>query len=70
MRMGSSHEELIALEIETGPFHWITYSADGNVLAARSEGGVTHCWLAPSWEEIERAEQASSGPPRGLHAKP
>jgi WD40 repeat protein len=42
-------------------FH-LTFSPDGNTLAATSLSGITDLWHAPSWEEIEAAERGKVAP--------
>ena len=57
--------ELVVMPAEGEIFFDVCFSPDGNTLVANSLGGVAHFWRAPSWAEIEAAEQEEK--PRGLH---
>ncbi|MBI5770111.1 MAG: hypothetical protein HZA93_20215, partial [Verrucomicrobia bacterium] len=49
--------QLITLEASGTIFSWAKFSPDGNTLAAMNRFGYLHLWRAPSWAEIEAAEQ-------------
>jgi WD40 repeat protein/serine/threonine protein kinase len=55
-----SHEKLLSLEGQGTLFEALTFSPDGNVLAAQNSRGVLHLWRAPSWAEIDAAEKAQA----------
>ena len=40
----------------------LSFSPDGNTLAATSLNGNAHLWHAPSWAEIEAAEKRATAP--------
>jgi WD40 repeat protein len=68
------YQNLLTLEAEGHFFSEIRFSPDGTILGARSGPGVLHLWRAPSWQEIEAAEQMptnrpslSSGPKASIH---
>ena len=55
--------DLVALPGEPGLFsHHIGFSPDGNTLFADSIDGIALLWRAPSWAEIEAAENKKNGP--------
>lgn len=46
-----------------GRFFWcVSFSPDGNTIAAKSDDGNLHFWRVPSWAEIEAAEQEQRSP--------
>jgi serine/threonine protein kinase/WD40 repeat protein len=55
-----SHENVLSLEGEGSFYDMLAFSPDGNLLSARNWYGVVHIWRAPSWEEIEAAEQTKT----------
>jgi hypothetical protein len=51
----------MTLSAEDSLFWVIAFSPDGQWLAASSEiSGQLHLWYAPSWEEIEAAENRAA----------
>ena len=64
----ASFERLLTVSATGSLFSNTTFSPDGNVIGARSgssaSGGAMHFWRAPSWAEIEKAEQAAAKVPR------
>jgi WD40 repeat protein len=54
-----SREKLLTLEGQGSFFESIASSPDGNLLAAQNRRAVLHLWHAPSWAEIESAEQTA-----------
>jgi WD40 repeat protein len=58
----ATRRELLNLPAEGQFFMELSFSPDGNTLAATSLGGVAHLWRAPSWEEIEAAEKGAATP--------
>jgi len=52
--------ELVTLEGEGSIFTSTGFSPYGNVLGSANVQGTLFLWLAPSWEEIEKAEAAAS----------
>ncbi len=50
--------QLLALEGESPVVWQCEFSADGNVIGALNRSGVLLLWRAPSWPEIEAAEQS------------
>ncbi|HTY88181.1 MAG TPA: protein kinase [Candidatus Acidoferrum sp.] len=64
-----SYQELLTLEGQSSvaQFTDAAFSADGNVLGARSyQGDILDLWCAPSWNEIKAAEErarAGTGSP-------
>jgi WD40 repeat protein len=54
-----SHESLLSLEGRGAGFDSVSFSPDGNILAASNWRGVLHLWPALSWAEIESIEKAS-----------
>jgi WD40 repeat protein len=60
----STHRELMTLPGQGSEFSFVVFSPDGRWLAACSRlEGKLHLWRAPSWQEIEAAEQRpESGP--------
>jgi WD40 repeat protein len=57
-----AHRELLTLQGEGQYFIHLTFSPDGNTLAAVSLDGMAHLWRAPSWEEIKAAEKEKTAP--------
>jgi WD40 repeat protein len=57
-----SVREVAMLPGEAARFAHIGFSPDGNTLFAASLTGQVLLWRAPSWEEIEAAENKSQGP--------
>lgn len=51
-----AHRELMTLQGEGQFFINPSFSPDGNTLTATALSGTAHLWHAPSWEEIEAAE--------------
>jgi WD40 repeat protein len=51
-----TQQQLLTLEGVGSLFNTTTFSADGDILGARSHGGA-HFWRAPSWPEIAAAER-------------
>jgi hypothetical protein len=45
-------------------FAHLTFSPDGNILAATGFNGIAHLWRAPSWADIEAIERAKAIPPQ------
>jgi len=58
----AAHRELLSLQGEGQAFIHLTFSPDGNTLAAVSFDGIAHLWRAPSWAEIEAAEKGQAAP--------
>jgi WD40 repeat protein len=54
-----SSEQLVTLEWQGSMPEGLGFSPDGNVLVANNARGVLTLWQAPSWAEIEAAEQAA-----------
>ena len=54
----NSHEEVATLEGKGSYFASTSFSPDGNALGARNWNGILHLWRAPTWGEIEAADQA------------
>jgi WD40 repeat protein/serine/threonine protein kinase len=52
----STHRELMTLSGQGSVFSFVVFSPDGRWLAACSKEGKLHLWRAPSWAEIEVAE--------------
>jgi len=52
-----SHEQLLILEGQGSFFGFTAFSPDGNIIASSNWRGVLHLWQAPSWSEIDAAEQ-------------
>ncbi len=52
----STHREAVALSGPGSLFDFVAFSPDGQQLAACIREGKLHLWRAPSWEEIETAE--------------
>ena len=50
-------EEVLTLEANAGILSHSAFSADGSLLGALDEKGGLHLWRAPTWAEIEAAEQ-------------
>jgi len=55
-----SYEKLLALEGRGSLFDVVAFSPDGNVLAASNWRGALLLWRAPSWAEIDAAEQVAA----------
>lgn len=53
-----SLQELLTLSGQGSIFHSTAFSPDGNALASCNQRGQLHIWVAPSFEEIERAERS------------
>ena len=51
-----SFQELLTLPAQNPTFITTQFSPDGNVLGAMDFKAKLHLWRAPSWAEIERAE--------------
>jgi WD40 repeat protein/serine/threonine protein kinase len=51
-----TYRELITLAGQGSSFHFVVFSPDGQWLAACNSEGQLHLWRAPSWAEIEAAE--------------
>lgn len=51
-----AHRELVSLQGKGQFFINPAFSPDGNTLTATAVSGTAHLWHAPSWEEIEAAE--------------
>ena len=62
-----NHERLLTLAAPTGTLYRMTFSPDGNVLAGETGSGAMngtlHFWRAPSWAEIEKAEERAGAKP-------
>jgi len=56
----STHRELITLPGQGSEFMYVALSPDGRWLAACGLEGELHLWQAPSWEEIEAAEEKNT----------
>src|SRR5262249_35300393 len=54
-----SHEQLLSLECQGSLIDMIAFSPDGNLLGVLGSHGVLTIWRAPSWAEVEAAEQAA-----------
>jgi len=52
-----SLQELLTLEAQGSTFNRVAFSPDGNILAASNGQGVLHLWRAPSFPEIEAANE-------------
>ncbi len=52
----STHRELMTLPGQGSLFRFVAFSPDGRWLAACNLKGELHLWRAPSWEEIEAAD--------------
>ena len=52
-----AHRELLSLHAEGKYFIYLAFSPDGNTLVATCLSGIAHLWRAPSWAEIETAEE-------------
>jgi len=52
----ATQREILTLEGEGDSFFQVACSPDERTLAATSATGVTHLWRAPSWAEIDAAE--------------
>ena len=52
-----SWQNLVTLEGEGADFHGVSFSPDGNAIGWLSQGGVLTIWRAPSWTEINAAEE-------------
>jgi len=57
-----THRELLALPAKGNYFVHVTFSPDGDTLAATTMDGVANLWHALSWEEIEAAEKGAVAP--------
>jgi len=55
-----SLQELVTLRGEGSSFSQTRFSPDGNLLGTMNYRGLLHVWCAPSWGEIEAAEQADA----------
>ena len=55
-----SHDPVATLEGQGSLFSWVAFSPDGNTIGARNVKGNLHLWRAPSWEEINIAEQSKN----------
>jgi WD40 repeat protein len=53
------YQELLTLKGEGSVFLVPAFSPDGNILGAVNWDGRLHLWHAPSWEEIEAADNAA-----------
>jgi WD40 repeat protein len=56
-------QELLTLEAQDslfGHYGGTAFSADGSLLGSLPFLGVLHVWRAPSWSEIEAAEQSQA----------
>jgi WD40 repeat protein len=60
-----SFQELVTLRGQSTAYSQTRFSPDGNLLGTMNSRGVLHVWRAPSWAEIDAAEQAD-GPGIGL----
>jgi WD40 repeat protein len=56
----STHRELMTLSGQGSQFWFVAFSPDGRWLAACGREGRLHLWRAPSWEEIEAAENRTA----------
>jgi WD40 repeat protein len=52
-----SHEEVATLSGRGSFFSQVRFSPDGSTLSCRNWNAQVHFWRAPSWKEIEAAEQ-------------
>jgi WD40 repeat protein/tRNA A-37 threonylcarbamoyl transferase component Bud32 len=57
-------QEVLTLSGEGSRFGGLTFSPDGRYLMAINDAGLTHLWMAPTWEQIA-AEEANNPPPPG-----
>jgi WD40 repeat protein len=55
-----SYQELLALEGRGSLFSSPAFSPDGSLLGSMNQQGVLHLWRAPSWAEIQAAEEAEA----------
>jgi WD40 repeat protein len=57
-----TRQELLTLGGSGSLISVVTFSPDGNtlVVGSRAQAGSAQYWIAPSWEEIARAEQAEA----------
>ena len=68
-----SHQEVLTLEGQEWGFNLCQFSPDGSILSSMNHKGILHLWQAPSWDEINAAEQdqpKALGNPNTLGAKP
>ena len=56
-----SHEKLLTLEGTGSALRLVAFSPDGNIIGCAHWRGLLHLWRAPSWKEIDAAEQAQIG---------
>src|SRR4029077_21276487 len=56
-----SREQLLSLECQGSLLDIVAFSPDGNILGALNQHDVLTVWCAPSWAEIQAAEQAAGG---------
>ena len=52
-----SHEEVATLRGQGSFFSNARFSPDGNTISSRNWNGIIHFWTAPSWRQIEEAEE-------------
>jgi WD40 repeat protein len=69
-----SHEELLTLEGQGSMFHVTAFSPDGSVLGSMNAPGdskrsILHLWRAPSWAEIEAAEEVEATHPKAPQSR-
>jgi len=55
-----SLQELVTLRGEGSSFSQTRFSPDGNLIGTMNYRGLLHVWRAPSWGEIEAAEQGDA----------
>src|SRR5690349_6612783 len=53
-----SLQELVTLRGESSAFSQTRFSPDGNLLGTMNYRGLLHVWRAPSWPEIEAANES------------
>ena len=58
----ATQRELLTLPAQGYFFFHVAFSPDGNTLMATGLAGVAHLWRAPTWAEIEAAENGAVTP--------
>ncbi|HVO33593.1 MAG TPA: WD40 repeat domain-containing protein, partial [Elusimicrobiota bacterium] len=57
-----SWQNVLTLDAESTDFHGVRFSPDGNTLGWLSQIGELNIWQAPSWTEINAAEERGKAP--------